>query len=171
MKKYLLLALGVLLAACSKQIPVETTQSDITAQGSVLCSSQSVPSGYAVTSISYSYGCRTSPYAGSEYNTYVIENLSGRSSFNGACDVKLPPYGWVVTGYYNSGACKSSAYESYRYNTYNLVNTSGKTQISGVCDMSSIPSGWTVSSNYYSAACNSSSYDSYRNNTYTIRKN
>lgn len=170
MKRYVLILLGVVLAACSKQVPIESSQTTITEQGTALCSSLSVPSGYAVTSIYYSYACRTSPYAGSDYNTYTIENLSGRSSFNGACDVRMPPSGWVVTGYYFGSACNTSAYASYRHNTYNLVNTAGKTQISGVCSISSLPGGWTVSSSYYSASCNTSPSSSYSNNTYTIRK-
>ncbi|GEM47264.1 hypothetical protein [Deinococcus cellulosilyticus] len=169
MKKPLLFALGLLLAACGKQVPAEPAQ-NISTQGTAICSSQVLPSGHAVTSIYYSYGCRTSPYAGSEYNTYTIENLAGRSTFNGACDVTYPPSGWVVTGYYFNSGCNTSAYASYRYNTYNLVNTAGKTQLSGVCALSSLPSGWTVTSRYYSSGCNTSPSAGYSNNTYTIRK-
>lgn len=168
MKKNALFIAGLLLlASCGSQVPQNQSPENtgVAAQGYNQCASQWVPSGSVVTSYFYSSACGS----GFTKNTYTIENLSGLSSFNGACSLSLPPSGWVITSYFYASQC-STQNAGFEKNAYNLVNTAYNTQINGVCNISSIPFNWTITSSYYSSAC-ATQNSGFQSNTYNIRKN
>ncbi len=123
---------------------------------SVVCSLQSVPTGYVILYYTSSSGC---PY----YSSTNAKVIGRPSSPETACSNSSVPTGWVITSYGQRTSCLY--YSALSFNAF-TIKIPGSLET--VCYDSPVPSGYSVVSYGRSASC--LHYSTGTNNTKTIRR-
>jgi len=156
------LAATVLLAAACDRSPTSADRSRpadaplLATNVSVVCSLQSVPTGYVILYYTSSSGC---PY----YSSTNAKVIGLPSSPETACSNSSVPSGWVVTSYGQNPSCLY--YSALSFNTF-TIRIPGYQET--VCYNSPVPSNYQVIYYGWSGSC--PNYSTGTNNTKTIQR-
>ena len=106
------------------------------AQTKVICSSETVPSGWMITDISTSYTSCTH----AQNDIFYITSLAGKTDLN-VCWGQQLPSGWLIRD--TATAYTMCGNAGVANDIWSIKNTAGQTDLT-VCSGQSLPSGWEI---------------------------